>query len=279
MAELFKGAPVAAALIEDLRARAEALVARGVVPTLAILRAGERGDDLTYERAALRRCEACGVAARVIALPADVTRERLLDELAALNADARVHGVLPMRPLPFDGEVCAALAPEKDVDGVTPASMAALYAGTGAAFAPCTAEACVALLKHYGVPLAGRRAVVIGRSLVIGRPLALLLLAENATVTLAHSRTEDLPALCREADVLAVAAGRAGLVGAEHLRPGQTVVDVGVNVLPDGTLAGDVRADEAARAAAVTPVPGGVGAVTTAVLCAHVIRAAERQTK
>ena len=277
MAELLKGAPAAKAMTEALRTESAALRERGVAPTLAILRVGERDDDLAYERAACKRCEQCGVAVRQIALSADVSRETLLAELSALNADPSVHGVLPLRPLPFDAEVCAALAPEKDVDGVTGASMAALYAGTGAGFAPCTAEACIALLKHYNIPLAGKRVAVVGRSLVIGKPVAMLLLRENATVTVAHSKTEDLPEVCRAADVLIVAAGKAGLVGAKHVRAGQAVVDVGIHAAPEGSLCGDVRFDEAEGVVgAITPVPGGVGALTTAILCRHVIEAASR---
>ena len=277
MAELLKGAPAAKAMTEALRTESAALRERGVAPTLAILRVGERDDDLAYERAACKRCEQCGVAVRQIALSADVSRETLLAELSALNADPSVHGVLPLRPLPFDAEVCAALAPEKDVDGVTGASMAALYAGTGALFAPCTAEACLALLKYYNIPLAGKRVAVVGRSLVIGKPVAMLLLRENATVTVAHSKTEDLPEVCRAADVLIVAAGKAGLIGAEHVRAGQAVVDVGIHAAPDGSLCGDALFAEAEPiVSAITPVPGGVGALTTAILCKHVIEAASR---
>lgn len=277
MAELLKGLPAAKALTESLRQESDALRARGVTPTLAIVRVGERDDDLAYERGARKRCEQCGIAVRQIALSADVSRETLLTELAALNADAGVHGVLPLRPLPFDAAACAAIVPEKDVDGVTGASMAALYAGADAGFAPCTAEACIALLKHYNIPLAGKRAVVVGRSLVIGKPVAMLLLRENATVTVAHSKTESLSEVCRTADVLIVAAGRAGLIGAEHVRAGQTVVDVGIHAAPDGSLCGDARfAEVEPIVEAVTPVPGGVGPLTTAILCKHVIEAASR---
>lgn len=284
MAELLKGAPVVKAMTEALRPRAEALRARGVTPVLALVRVGEREDDIAYERGAVKRCEQCGVEARRFTLPAGAVQEALTERLRSLSADGSVHGILLFRPLPGhmdDAAVCAAIAPEKDVDGVTAASMAALYAGAGEdrdrIFAPCTAEACVALLKHYGTELRGKRAVVVGRSLVIGKPLAMLLLAEDATVTVAHSRSEDLAAVCRDADVLIAAAGRAGLIGAEHVRAGQTVVDVGIHVLPDGTLCGDVRAAEAEPIVrALTPVPGGVGAVTTAVLCKHVIEAASR---
>ena len=279
MAELLRGAPVAKALTDALRPRAGALRARGVTPVLALVRVGEREDDISYERGAVKRCEQCGVEARRILLPGDAAQETLVEQLRALSADASVHGILLFRPLPAhmdDAAVCAAIAPRKDVDGVTAASMAALYAGAESAFAPCTAEACAALLKHYGVELRGKRVTVVGRSLVIGKPAAMLLLAEDASVTVAPSKSENLAALCRDADVLVVAAGRAGLIGAEHVRAGQTVVDVGIHVSPDGTLRGDVRASEVEPVVrALTPVPGGVGAVTTAVLCKHVIEAAE----
>ena len=284
MAELLRGAPVAKAMAGALRPRAGALRARGVAPALALVRVGEREDDISYERGAMKRCEQCGVEARRILLPGDAAQETLIETLRSLSADRSVHGILLFRPLPErmdDAAVCAAIAPDKDVDGVTAASMAALYAGAGEdrdrIFAPCTAEACVALLKHYGVELRGKRVTVVGRSLVIGKPAAMLLLAEDASVTVAHSKSENLAALCRDADVLVAAAGKAGLIGAEHIRAGQTVVDVGIHVLPDGTLCGDVRAPEAEPIArALTPVPGGVGAVTTAVLCKHVIEAASR---
>lgn len=280
MAELLKGAGVAKAMTEALRGESDALRARGIVPTLALVRVGARDDDLAYERGAMKRCEQCGVETRCVALAESASQAELLDALQALSADTSVHGILLFRPLPKhidDTAACAAIAPEKDVDGVTRASMASLYAGNGAGFAPCTAEACVRLLKHYGVPFAGRRAVVVGRSLVIGKPAAMLLLHENASVTIAHSKSENLPALCREADILLVAAGKAGLIGAEYVRAGQTVVDVGIHVAADGTMCGDVCAPEVEPIAdALTPVPGGVGAVTTAVLCEHVIKAASR---
>lgn len=283
MAELLKGAPAAKALTEALRAESDALRARGIAPTLAIVRVGERDADLSYERGALKRCEQCGVAAQQIVLPSDASQEALLAELALLNADPDVHGILLFRPLPEgldDAAVCAAIAPEKDVDGVTVASMASVYANAGAGFAPCTAEACVELLRHYGVPIDGRRAVVVGRSFVIGKPVSMLLLRENATVTVAHTHTKGLSALCREADILIVAAGKMGLIGAEHVRPNQVVIDVGIHGAPDGSLHGDVRFDEVEPiVGAVTPVPGGVGAMTTALLCKHVIRSAKKSAR
>lgn len=280
MAELLRGVPAARELTERLRAASDGLRARGVMPTLALVRVGERDDDLAYERAALKRCEQCGVEARRVPLPAEASQSELLSAIRRLNGDALVHGILLFRPLPRsldEAVACAAIAPEKDVDGVTGASMAALYAGTGGGFAPCTAEACLELLRYYRVPLDGARVVVVGRSLVIGRPAALLLLRENATVSVAHTHTKDLPALCRSSDVLVVAAGKQGLVGAEHVRAGQVVVDVGVHAAPDGAMRGDVRFDEAEPIVrAITPVPGGVGSLTTAILCRHVIEAASK---
>lgn len=280
MAELFKGAPVSAALSERIRADVQALGARGVMPRLAIVRAGASPDDLAYERGASKRAAALGVETETVALPLDVTQERLLDELARLNAAPEVHGILLLRPLPAhidEAAACNAILPDKDVDGVTNASLAAVFTGAPHGFAPCTAAACIALLDHYGVELAGKRAVVVGRSLVVGRPLAMLLLHRNATVTLCHTRTRDLAAVCREADILVAAAGREGVVGAAHVSAGQVVLDVGIHVREDGTLCGDVAFDEVAPVvAAVTPVPGGVGSVTTAVLLRHVVQAARR---
>ena len=280
MAELFKGAPVSAALSERIRADVQALGARGVMPRLAIVRAGASPDDLAYERGASKRAAALGVETETVALPLDVTQERLLDELARLNAAPEVHGILLLRPLPAhidEAAACNAILPDKDVDGVTNASLAAVFTGAPHGFAPCTAAACIALLDHYGVELAGKRAVVVGRSLVVGRPLAMLLLHRNATVTLCHTRTRDLAAVCREADILVAAAGREGVVGAAHVSAGQVVLDVGIHVREDGTLCGDVAFDEVEPVvAAVTPVPGGVGSVTTAVLLQHVVQAARR---
>ena len=281
MAELLlKGAEVAKALTETLQQETEQLKAKGVEPCLAILRVGARDDDLSYERGAMKRCEKIGIAVRQVVLPEDVTQEALMDEVRKLNEDAGVHGVLMFRPLPKhldDEAVRAALAPAKDMDGITDGSMTAVYAGTKNGYAPCTAQACVELLKHYNIPIKGKRVVVIVRSLVIGKPVSLLLLAEHATVTICHSRSENLSEICKEADILVVAAGKAGMVGAESVCAGQVVLDVGIHANADGTLCGDTRfAEVEPIVAAITPVPGGVGAVTTAVLASHVIEAAKK---
>ena len=281
MTELLRGAPVAADLTEDVAARAASLAGRGVVPTLAILRVGERPDDLSYERAAIKRCKKVGIAVRVLAFPEDAGSEVLLAAVRDVNENPAVHGCLIMRPLHAhvdEAAVCAALDPAKDVDGVTAGSLYGVFAAHAVGFPPCTAQAVLALLDHYGVSLPGARAAVVGRSLVIGRPVAMMLLARDATVTLCHTRTADLAAELRDADVVVCAAGHAGTVGAVALRPGQVVVDVGINWDDKSqSLVGDVdfaAADGVVRA--ITPVPGGVGSVTTAILARHVVEAAER---
>ena len=282
MAELWKGAPVAAALSETVAAQAEALKARGIVPTLAILRVGQRDDDLAYERGAVKRCEKVGVAVRSVVLPAEVESERFFRTLEGLNADPAVHGILMFRPLPrhLDGEKARRmLAPEKDVDGCTDGSLAGVFANTALGFPPCTAQAAMEMLRYYGADPKGKRVAVIGRSLVIGRPVAMMLMHANATVTVCHTRTVDVPAVTREADIVVAASGQMESVGAAYLRPGQIVIDVGIGWNEEKQkLCGDVKAEEAEPlVAALTPVPGGVGSVTTAVLCKHVVEAARRQ--
>ncbi len=280
-ADILRGAPAAAALSEALAPRVRAMWERGgTVPTLAILRVGDPPDGAAYENSILKRCAKVGVEVRRYLIPEEQAGARLPDAIREINEDPAVHGCLLLRPLAdraAELEAQTLLRPEKDVDGMTPLSLSAVFTGRGPGYPPCTARACLELLDYYRVPLRGRRAVVVGRSLVAGRPLAMLLQARDATVTLCHSKTEDLAAVCREADVLIAAAGRAGLVGRACFRPGQVVVDVGTSVDGEGKLRGDVRFEEAEPVvSAVTPVPGGVGAVTTAVLCAHVVEAAER---
>ena len=280
MAEILKGAPVAAAITEELIRRADALKAKGVEPCLAILRVGERADDLAYERGALKRCEKVGVRAVSIVLPADCTQDALLDAIARINADDAIHGCLMFRPLPKhlnEQAACEALLPCKDVDSMTAASLRTVFTGRGEGFAPCTAQSCIELLDHYGYDPAGKRVVVIGRSLVIGKPVSMMLQTRNATVTMCHTKTVDMPHICREAEILVVAAGKAGVVDETFTNPGQVVIDVGINAAPDGGICGDVQFTAVEpRVKAISPVPSGVGSVTTAVLCKHVIEAAER---
>lgn len=275
---------MAAALAEKSAADAAALTEKGIKPTLAILRVGERDDDLSYERGAMKRCAAAGVEVRSVVFPDAVTQQELMAKLEDLNHNESIHGVLILRPLPkhLDEEaVRQALAPEKDVDGITDGSLAGVFSGSGRGFAPCTAQAVVETLQYYSIPLAGKKAVVMGRSLVVGRPAGMLLMQKNATVTICHSRSENVPAITREADILVVAAGKMGAVGAPYLRAGQVVIDVGIHFNEKTQkLCGDV--DFAAAegiVAAVTPVPGGLGAVTTAVLVNHVVEAAKRSLR
>lgn len=280
MAVLFSGKAAAAALREGLTARAAALLGLGITPTLAVLRVGERPDDLAYEAGAKRGCEKLGVGFRSLVLPDTAATEEALDAVQAVNGDGGVHGCLLLRPLPKhmdETRIRNSLAAAKDVDGITDASLAGVFTGSGAGYAPCTAQACVELLDYYGVDPAGKNAVVVGRSLVVGRPLGMLLLNRNATVTLCHTRTADLPVVCRRADLLIAAAGKPGMLTSAYVRPGQTVVDVGMQLGKDGRLTGDVAFSEAEPiVSAITPVPGGVGAVTTAVLLKHVVEAAEK---
>lgn len=280
MAKLLKGKPVADAIIADARARADALRARGVAPTLAIVRVGSDPGDLSYERTLLKRASDAGVGVQTVSLDADVSQDVLGVVMRALSDDPAVHGCLMFRPLPAhldDAAACELIAPVKDVDGVTRASLAYVVSGAGEGFAPSTAEACLRLLRHYDFPISGARVAVLGRSLVVGRPLALLLTACDATVTLCHSRTKDTASICRDADIVVCATGSARAFGREYFRDGQTVLDVGINFTDEGEMCGDVDESELdGVACAHTPVPGGIGSVTTAVTLDHVVVAAER---
>ena len=278
MAQLLLGKEVTASLNEEIRRKVAQLNEQGVTPKLGIVRIGEREDDISYERGATKRCETLGAAFEKLLLPADASEEEVLKVIQAVNEDDSIHGVLLFRPLPRhlnEDKIVNALAVEKDVDGITDLSMASVFMGRGAGYAPCTPSSCMRILDHYGIDCTGKKAVVIGRSLVVGKPAAMMLLRKNATVTVCHTKTVDMPAVVREADVVIVAAGRAGIVGADYLRPGQVVIDVGINVNAEGKLCGDVNFAEAEPVvAAITPVPGGVGSVTTSVLVEHVVEAA-----
>lgn len=280
MAELLKGAPVAAAINAELEKRVASLKQRDIIPTLAIVRVGERPDDIAYEKGATKRCEKIGVSVQQVTLPGDVSQEELLELIQEINRDTGVHGVLMFRPLPRhidENLVCNTLAPEKDVDGITNGSNAGVFTATSLGFPPCTPQACMEILGHYGIDPTGKKAVVVGRSLVVGKPAAMMLIQKNATVTICHTRTVDMPAVCREAEILIVAAGRAKMVDKSYLSSGQIVLDVGINVDADVNMCGDVNFAEAESIVkAITPVPGGVGTVTTSVLVKHVVEAAER---
>lgn len=281
-AMLMRGAPVAAAADAETKKRVQRLGDTGVTPTIALVRVGSDPDAVYYEKSASERCERLGVAVRKVTLPQSASQTELMSAIRGLNIDAGVHGILLLLPLPegFDEKaVCAEIAADKDVDGVSPGSAAGIYSGTGEGFAPCTAEACMMLLHHYGIPVSGAKAVVVGRSLIAGRPVSMLLTQEDATVTLCHSKTQRLAEVVREADIVIAAVGKGEFLGGDCFRAGQTVIDVGTNYDADGRLVGDVCFAQASRRVrAITPVPQGVGAVTAAVLAMHTVLAAERLT-
>jgi len=283
MAKRLLGKEVNEKLNARIIADCEALKARGVNPTMAIVRCGERPDDLSYERTACKRADTLGVAVEKILLPEDVSKEELLKTIDEINADSSIHGVLMFRPLPKhlkadQDMICNRLDPRKDIDGMTDLSNAGIYMGKQLGFAPCTAEACMTILDHYGIDCTGKKAVVIGRSLVIGKPAAIMLMGKNATVTVCHTRTKDVPSVTREADLIVSSAGVLRSLTKEHVRPGQIVVDVSINWdEAKGGIAGDAVYEEVEPIVeAITPVPGGVGAVTTSVLIGNVVEAARR---
>lgn len=274
-----KGAPVSAALVGKCKADIVALALKGVVPKLAVVRVGEREDDLAYEAGIRKRFAAAGAAVDVAALPSGVTQEALEETVAALNRDNSVHGILVFRPLPkplSEDRLRRVIESGKDVDCMGEANMAHVFMADGAGYPPCTPQAVMELLDFYGVDLTGRKVVIVGRSLVTGKPLTMLMLRRNATVTVCHTKTLDLAGECRRADILVACAGAAKMISADHMREGQTVIDVGINML-DGKLCGDVDyAAATAVAEAATPVPGGVGTVTTSVLLKHTVQSAMR---
>lgn len=280
MAKQLLGKEVTAAINETIKANVAKLSEKGITPTLGIIRVGEREDDISYERGALKRCETLGVSCEKFVLPADVSEEELLKVIDEVNHNDAIHGVLLFRPLPKhlnEEKIINALDIAKDVDGITDGSLAGVFAGKPLGFPPCTPKACMEILDFYGIDCTGKKAVVVGRSLVVGKPAAMMLLKKNATVTVCHTRTNDMPSVVREVDIVIVAAGKAKVVDGSYLRAGQIVIDVGINVNEDGKLCGDVNYEEAEQIVdAITPVPGGVGSVTTSVLVGHVVEAAMR---
>ena len=289
MAKRLLGKEVNEALVASLQARTAALREKGVVPTLGIIRLGENPSDLSYEKGASKRAEEVGVAVKNYILPETATKEEVLAVIDQVNADDSVHGVLMFRPLPKhltadQDEICNRLAPKKDVDSMTHMSNAGVFEGQALGYAPCTPAACMEILDHYGIDCKGKNAVVIGRSLVVGKPAAMMLMAKNATVTICHTKTVNTAEICRNADIIVSAAGVLNSLTADFVRPGQVVIDVSMNWNPEkitakgkGGMSGDcVFEDVEPIVDAITPVPGGVGAVTTSVLMKHVVEAAEK---
>ena len=265
MAKLLLGKEVNASINEEIKAKVETLKAQNITPTLGIIRIGEREDDIAYERGATKRCETLGVAYEKFLLPADAEEEEVLKTIDQVNKSEKIHGVLLFRPLPKhlnEDKIVNALAVEKDVDGITDLSMAGVFMGKDMGYAPCTPSACMKVLDHYGIDCTGKKVVVIGRSLVVGKPAAMM------------------PSVVKEADIVVVAAGKAGVIDGSYLREGQIVIDVGINVNEEGKLCGDVNFEEAEKIVeAITPVPRGVGGVTTSILLEHVVDAAIAQNR
>ncbi len=279
MAQLIDGKAIAAEITEEMRLRAQALREKGIVPCLAVILAGNDPASEIYVRNKRRACKRAGIESRMIRLDQNVSREEILREIHALNQDPAVHAVLVQLPLPGhldETEILSAVLPEKDADGFHPLNAGRLLTGEKGVL-PCTPAGCMELLRRTGVSLSGAEAVVIGRSNIVGKPMALLLLRENCTVTLCHSRTKNLAEHVRRADVVICAVGRPGLVTGEMIKPGATVIDVGINRLADGRVVGDADFESvSAVAGAITPVPGGVGPMTIAMLMKNAILAAER---
>ena len=269
-----RGMPVVKQIAADAALQVEELKKKGIEPKLAVVRVGEREDDLSYERGLLKRFDAVGALVESVVFPVDVTQEELEAGIKRLNEDDKVHGILVFRPLPkhLDEEVIKEMvAPMKDVDCMGSANTAHVFAQDGKGHAPCTPQAVIEMLDFYGYDLTGKKAVVVGRSMVVGKPLAQMLLKKNATVTICHTKTADLRSEVKAADFVFACAGVAKMLDASYVSEGQVVIDVGINVL-DGKLCGDVDYESVSEiAAAATPVPGGVGTVTTSVLLKHVL--------
>lgn len=279
MSILMKGADVAKTMKEDLTGEARRLKDRGILPSLTIVRVGARPDDLAYERGARKRMEMIGIECKVVELPETITQAELEKTFFKINEDPKVHGILLFRPLPGhldEGPVVSRINPLKDVDCMCPVNIAKVFSGDETGHAPCTPEAVMEMLDYYKIDPRGKKVTVIGRSMVVGKPLSMLLLKRHATVTICHTRTKDLSATCREAEILVAAAGKARMVTADMIGDGAVVVDVGINVDAKGNLCGDVDFNAAEPVTSyISPVPRGVGSVTSSVLAKHVLKAAE----
>ena len=291
MAKLLLGKEVTDALNENLISRTAALREKGIVPTLAIIRVGENPADLSYEKGATKRAELVGVEVKRFELSETATKEDIEAVIDAVNEDDGIHGCLMFQPFPkhlkpFQGQLCNRLDPKKDMDCLTDLSASGVYLGrSDLGYPPCTPAACMEILHHYGIDCAGKSVVIIGRSAVVGKPAAMMLLKENATVTICHTKTMNMAEICRNADIILSSAGKLNSLTADFVRPGQTIIDVSINWDDNkpnarggmGAIAGDAAFAEVEKIVdAITPVPGGVGAVTTSVLMKHVVEAAEK---
>ena len=276
-----RGMPVVNAISEDLKMRIDGLKDKGIIPKLAVVRVGAKEDDIAYEKGIIKRFSALGAVVEVIELADSVDQEQLEATINSLNQNAFVHGILLFRPLPkhlFEDKIKYLIDAEKDVDCMGQINLARVFSGDKHGFPPCTAQAVMEILNHYNIDLTGKKVTVVGRSMVVGRPLSMLLLGKNATVTICHTKTQNLPEECRKADILIACAGKAKMITREFTNPSQIVLDVGIN-FEDGKLCGDIDFENVAEhVAAITPVPGGVGTVTTTVLLKHTVIGAENKS-
>ncbi len=281
MSELLKGKEVAEAIDLRNREKCQELKEKGVIPTLAVFRVGEKDSDLSYERGISKKCEKTGIQLKVFSFSEDVTEEEFYDSLTRANEDKDIHGILVFRPLPkrFDDDrLRNSIVPAKDIDGCSDLSLAGVFVRKDLGFIPCTAQAAIEILDHYGIDVTGKNVVVLGRSLVIGKPVSMLLLNRNATVTICHTKTKNIAETASKADILICATGQTESVTKEYTNEDQTVIDVGIGWNEEKQkLCGDVCFEEVEpHVKAITPVPGGVGSVTTSVLLKHVLEAAEK---
>lgn len=274
--EILKGLPVANAINEKLMEQVKSI--EGPLPHLAIIRVGERPDDCSYERGAVKKMDKVGVRCTTYTFDADIDNDTFQAEFDKINENPDIDGILMLRPLPKqldEKQIENKIDPRKDLDGISPLNLAKVYAGDESGYAPCTAEAVIEMLDYAGIDIKGKRVTVVGRSLVIGKPVSMLLMKRNATVTVCHTKTVDMAGTCKNAEILVAAAGSARMIKKEYVADGAVVIDVGINVDDEGNLCGDVDFDAIGDiAAAATPVPGGVGSVTTSVLARHLVKAA-----
>jgi len=283
MAENLKGKPVVDAIKDNLSQRVEALKAKGITPKLGIIRVGARPDDLFYEGGAKKTCDSIGMAYQIFEYPEDIAQAGFEQAVLDVGANKEINGILMFAPLPKhlnEKKIRSLIPVEKDVDCMNLGSAGKVFADDETGFPPCTPTACMEMLKYYNIPLKGKKVVVVGRSLVVGKPVAMLLMREHATITICHSRTENLPEVCAGADILVAAIGKAKMINSSYVKPGQIVIDVGINPDPDnpGKYCGDVDFPSVEPIVEkITPVPGGVGSVTTIVLCKHAVMACEMQ--
>lgn len=281
--QIIKGKPVADKITEDLKKEVKNLNEMGINPKLAIVRVGERPDDLAYERGALKRCQNIGIETEVIELDENISQDEFIKAIHKLNEDDKVNGILTFRPLPkhlSEDEIKYEISPKKDIDCFNPINTAKIVENDKTGYPPCTPTAVIEILKHYSINLTGANIVVLGRSMVVGKPLSMLLLNENATVNICHSKTRNLPEIASQADILVAAVGRAKMVKKDYVKDGAIVIDVGVNVDDQGNLCGDVDMEDVLdKVSMITPVPGGVGAVTTSILATNIVKACKLQNK